>query len=195
MDALRVMVFIDASNLLSQLSKEINIKFDSRRPTPPVITLADNIISSIYNMIKCQLPPSNRFLVRRYWFASYVGGDDFEVNYREILRSHRIEPYIFKSKHGSKAEKGVDIALAKEMLVNAFNDNYDVGVLVSGDEDYVGLVSEVKRYGQLIYGGFFSKGYNKNLYLCLDGSIKINLDLKFHEGLIAKIRDTAKQEK
>jgi hypothetical protein len=36
------------------------------------------------------------------------------------------------------------------MLVNAFNQNFGMEYLVIGDEDYVGLVHEVKRYGPIV---------------------------------------------
>ena len=37
-------------------------------------------------------------------------------------------------------EKGVDIALATDLLAYAWENVYDVAVLVSGDEDYSGAV-------------------------------------------------------
>ena len=75
-------------------------------------------------------------------------------------------------KIGSK-EKGVDIGLAKEMLVNAFNQNFDVGWLFAGDEDYVGLVKEVKKYGQIINGSFFNQGLSPELEVAFDEFILI----------------------
>jgi hypothetical protein len=54
------------------------------------------------------------------------------------------------------------------MLVNAFNRNFDIGILVAGDEDYVGLVNEVKRYGPRIYGAFFEHGLSPELRLSCD---------------------------
>jgi hypothetical protein len=56
----------------------------------------------------------------------------------------------------------------KEMLVNAFNQNFDVGYLIAGDEDYVGLVNEVKRYGPIAKGAFFQHGLSEELYLTFD---------------------------
>lgn len=76
------------------------------------------------------------------------------------------EPVLFK-KHKGK-EKGVEIALATEILVNAFNQNYDIGVLVAGDKDYAGLVKEVKRYGPIIHGAFFERGLSEDLTLAVD---------------------------
>jgi uncharacterized LabA/DUF88 family protein len=75
---------------------------------------------------------------------------------------------LFKKPRAKHEEKGVDISLTKEMLVNAFNKNYDRCLLVAGDEDYVELVKEVKRYGQVIYGCFLKDGLSPKLKLSFD---------------------------
>ena len=62
---------------------------------------------------------------------------------------HNFEPVLFQKRDGR--EKGVDIALTKEMLVNALHQNFDIGFLFAGDKDYVSLVSEVKRYGPRVW--------------------------------------------
>jgi uncharacterized LabA/DUF88 family protein len=82
------------------------------------------------------------------------------------LRDSGFDPVLFR-RRGDR-EKGVDIALTKEMLVNAFARNAEVSVLIAGDEDYVGLVNEVKRYGQIVWGGFFENGMAPRLRLALD---------------------------
>jgi hypothetical protein len=40
-----------------------------------------------------------------------------------------------------KREKGEDIMLTKEMLIDAFNQSFDPAFLSAGDEDYVGVVN------------------------------------------------------
>jgi len=93
-----------------------------------------------------------------------------------------MEPILFKKK--GNREKGVDIALTKEVLVNAFNQNFDVGLLVAGDEDYVGLVHEVKRYGQIIHGTFFEEGLSNELKVEFDQFFNLSTELsspKFNE--------------
>ncbi len=80
---------------------------------------------------------------RRYWFASYQGSNDVQKRINETLRQMDFEPVLFKKRIGRK--KGVDIALTMNILTNAFNQNYDIGILFAGDEDYVELVKEVKR--------------------------------------------------
>jgi len=57
----------------------------------------------------------------------------------------------------------VDITLATDMLSHAFNDNYEVVVLVAGDEDYVPLVQEVKRTGKQVALWFLQDGLSRHL--------------------------------
>jgi len=174
----KVMGFIDGSNFLIELAKEIGMEF--RADKPPLLAL--------------ELAPyfTNRFFykdglitIRRYWFASYQGNEEFSKEYARKLRELAFEPVLFK-KHNGK-EKGVDIALATEMLVNAFNQNYDVGVIVAGDKDYVGLVKEVKRYGPIIVGSFFKHGLSDDLSLAVDNFVDIMHGIDLNSEPLKKI--------
>lgn len=60
-------------------------------------------------------------------------------------------------------EKGVGVSLAIEMLVHAFNKNYDVGIIVAGDEDYLKLITEVKRAGAKVEIAYFSQSLSTKL--------------------------------
>ncbi len=47
-------------------------------------------------------------------------------------------------------EKCTDVNIAMGMLIKAFHNTYDVGLLFSGDRDYTKLVRELKRMGKVI---------------------------------------------
>ncbi len=155
----KIMGFIDGSNLLIELSKEVGTDFRADKPPLPAISIAIRLISHLFQ-------GEGKIPIRKYWFASYQGSEKDQILYAKELRRLTFEPVLFK-KHKGK-EKGVDIALATEMLVNAFNQNYDIGVLVAGDKDYAGLVKEVKRYGPIIHGAFFKRGLSEDLSLAVD---------------------------
>jgi uncharacterized LabA/DUF88 family protein len=156
----KVMGFIDGSNLLIELSKKLNI--DGFRADKPPLDILAKATLLIHHMFTAP----GYVPIRKYWFASYQGSESDHVNYAKELRRLGYEPVLFKKLNGK--EKGVDIALATEMLVNAFNQNYDIGVLVAGDKDYVGLVNEVKRYGPIIHGAFFERGLSEDLAIAFD---------------------------
>jgi uncharacterized LabA/DUF88 family protein len=141
------MYFIDGSNLLIELARQIPGGFRAEAPVPEAITVARDILTKRLGFVD---PAS---IIRAYWFASYRGSDEIRRQYAVALRKAEFEPRLFP-RIGDK-EKGVDIDLTREMLVNAFARNFQRAVLIAGDADYVTLVNEVKRYGVSICGAFF----------------------------------------
>ena len=57
--------------------------------------------------------------------------------------------------HQLRAEKTVDVNLAIDML--QLRDNYDVAVIVSGDQDYVPAVQAIKNMGKHVVNVSFKK--------------------------------------
>jgi len=92
--------------------------------------------------------------LRSHYYTSLTGADAKIESTRERLWALGFEPRVFK-RGRERAVKGLDIALARDMLSHAFRNNYDVAVLFGGDGDYVPLVHEVKRLGKLVYVAFF----------------------------------------
>jgi uncharacterized LabA/DUF88 family protein len=54
-------------------------------------------------------------------------------------------------------EKGTDVQLATDMLTHAFKNNYDVAILVAGDNDYAGAVQAVKDFGKHVEVALFGR--------------------------------------
>lgn len=156
----RYMFFIDGSNFLIELGKELGLNIRAEKPPLQSFRFAEMIINDITHHL------NNEYIIRKYWFGSFLGDDAFGKTLRQNLKSHNFDPVMIKKKHGK--EKGVDISLTKEMLVNAFNNNFDVAFLIAGDEDYLTLVQEIKRYGTKIYGAFFEHGLSDELEISFD---------------------------
>lgn len=151
--------YIDGTNLLFECAKAVGIK-GARADKPSEDHLA----------LACQLArQANPYACdpkRRYWFASYQGDETYRDALRESLQKQGFEAMLFKKNQGR--EKGVDISLTREMMVHAFQRNCIESILVAGDEDYVPLVNEVKRYGQRVLGYFFKGATAQELILNLD---------------------------
>jgi len=160
----RVMAFVDGTNFLIGIGRELQLEnLRAEKPPDPALELARNYVLHTIPMF---VQSREHFHIRTYWFASYQGNDEDEKRISEILKKFHFEPVLFRKRKGR--EKGVDIALTMSMLINAFNQNYDIGILFAGDEDYVELVKEVKRYGPIIVGSYFKEGLSDRLKLSFD---------------------------
>jgi hypothetical protein len=185
----RLMVFVDGTNFLVRLADELGIeesgiKLRADKPPPSAFHYA------AYEVRRISVDYS---VIRWFWFASYQGNDEYRDKLRSELRKWQFEPVLFQKRGGR--EKGVDIALTKEMLINAFNQNFDVGYLIAGDEDYVGLVNEVKRYGPIIRGAFFDHGLSEELRLTFDSFVYLGQDIWNsinREGYMQSIKEEIK---
>ena len=97
----------------------------------------------------------------------------------EFRRAGSIRYNLFRQAFGQ--EKSVDVKLATDLLV--LNDIYDVGIIVSGDADYVPGVQSVKDWGKHIInvsflkksGGLLPSGARR-LNRIADRSIEVKYD-------------------
>ena len=162
----RLMTFIDGSNLLITTGKVINAKILSDKPEDDAIDLTSMIVRILHDRLRKEAYCYGFQQIRSYWFGSYKGTDDYGDKLKRKLRSCGFEPVLFKQK-GSK-EKRVDLAVAREMLIHAFGGNYDLGLMVAGDEDYVDLVKDLKSLGVRVLGSFYETGLSPALRLSFD---------------------------
>ncbi len=71
------------------------------------------------------------------------GANPDHASVREKLWALGFDPKVFKKASKSDKTKALDIALCTDILSHAFLDNYDVALLIAGDQDYVPLVDEL----------------------------------------------------
>jgi len=67
---------------------------------------------------------------------------------------------IFREKVTNYIEKGVDIAIASDMLKFAYSDSYDTAMLISGDGDFVSALEGVQNLGKHVENAYFNKGHS-----------------------------------
>lgn len=161
------MCFVDGTNFFKRVKEQYVLQVNPLKAPVELFELAFLWIGRAEAYLHFNLSAFDRIIpVRRYWFSSYQGDVSEHDRISTILRSFRFEPRLYK-KDGNK-EKGVDIGLAKEMLVNSFNQNFDLGTIIAGDEDYLELITEVKRYGPILGGGFIKSGLSPKIRLSFD---------------------------
>jgi uncharacterized LabA/DUF88 family protein len=164
----RVMIFIDGSNLYHSLKG-----FFSRTDID-IGKLAKKLMD-------------RRRLVRIYYYNAKVGLKEEPERYRDqqaFFTSVNAIPYcelrlgrlVYHNWPNSPPyEKGVDIQLATDMITHSFKNNYDVAVLVAGDNDFVGALQSVKDNGKNVEVALFGKERTSyRLRMVADKVITIN---------------------
>jgi uncharacterized LabA/DUF88 family protein len=90
-------------------------------------------------------------------YATYGPQQKFIERVKETalvrLRLGRMEEH-----GGQLVEKGVDVLIAVDMLEHAYENDYDVAILVSGDGDFAEAVKAVRARGKTVYNAFFTRG-------------------------------------
>jgi len=122
-----------------------------------------------------------RHAIRAFYYTSVVGDEKKITNIRRALHTLGFNPYVFKKSSQTRKTKGVDITLVKDILSNAYSDNFDVAVIIAGDGDYIPLVEEIKRIGKVAYIAFFLDkrfGWNEELGLASDREFDIGRSFK-----------------
>lgn len=146
----KVMIFIDGSNMYHSLKH-----FFKR---------TDIDIGRF-----CQKLLDKRRLVRIYYYNAKVGQKEEPERYKDQQKFFdgvtaipytelRLGRLVYTNWPGTPPyEKGVDIQLATDMLTHSFKNNYDVAILVAGDNDFVGALQAVKDNGKNVEVALFGK--------------------------------------
>lgn len=107
-------------------------------------------------------------LIRTHYYTSAYGDENFLSEIEDdLIRLQVEEAKVFK-RDKKKGSKQVDISLTVDMLYHAQQGNYDVAILMAGDEDYVPLVEAVKREGRIVLLRFITDGLSDKLRKSVD---------------------------
>jgi len=177
----RVAIFIDGSNLYHALRSnfrryDLNFaEFTSKLCGPRLL-----FRTYYYNVLQ---DPTQR-----------PDGHREQQEFLDILRK---TPYLevrlgaTKIARGIPVEKGIDVMLATDLLYFAWNDFYDVAVLVSGDSDFAYALQAVKNMGKHVEVAYFESGVSKDLLDVADD--RHLLDRGFFRGLWVSRRRTKRR--
>jgi uncharacterized LabA/DUF88 family protein len=180
----RAMIFVDGENLAIQFKQQIG----ANAPAKHVKYLNDVFVWSKYANIPHHL---NCEVIRKYYYTAVQGDENNLESVEHQLKEMGIEaPRVFKKQRGKKSKR-VDITLSTDMLTHAYRENYDIAILVAGDDDYVPLVRAIKDEGRRVVLWFFenSKGLSKGLKLEADFFFDISWFLLKPQKEISKYYD------
>jgi len=74
--------------------------------------------------------------------------------------------------------KGDDTHLVSDLVGEAYERNYDVAIIVSGDEDFISPIERVRKLGKKIENAYFSSSSSYNLRMKCDKSTHLNKIIK-----------------
>lgn len=123
-----------------------------------------------------------RNLIRTYYYTAPLNQKDDPDGYRrqqKFFQSlHNAESLTLKlgrleKRGGTYVEKGVDVAIAVDMMAMAHSNSIDVFYLVSADADFVPVVEEIKRLGKKVFNVYFAKGVSYHLRGICDGFVPV----------------------
>ena len=153
-------MFIDGENLAIRYGALLGDK----KPASHVMYEPDILVWSRY----ASRPNGPQEFIRRYYYTSARGDSDRRTSLEDKLRRLGIEaPRVFPKQRNRRAKR-VDISLATDMLTHAHRKNYDIAILVAGDEDYVPLVEAVKNEGHRVALWFLENGLSPVLQASAD---------------------------
>jgi uncharacterized LabA/DUF88 family protein len=89
----------------------------------------------------------------QYW-RNLEQTDDVELRFGHLRARTRKSP---------RQQKGVDVLLAVDLVVGAFNRIFDAAILVAGDADFVPAAEEVKRRGIIVILAAFGPSVSEEL--------------------------------
>ena len=161
-----IMIFIDLQNF-EMSCKSVNIHYMLDYYKIPQFLL--NYVAKKYGLYK-----HNPYLIRAYAYTGeYTNslmeqlrsfyGEDSE-KYKEYLekakKQKQVEKWFdkcdffelklkpLKFRDNEPKQKGVDVQLAVDLISHAYQDNYDLAIICSGDADLLESVIQVKSLGK-----------------------------------------------
>ena len=153
----KVIIFIDGSNLYYSL-KNLKIGRIDFQKLLQLLSKDKLLISTYYY----NAPLNISINPKKYWeqqkfFNELNKIPDFKVVLCK-LRKHK------RKKGGFVFDvKGDDVHLAFDLVSGAYEDLYDIAIIVSGDEDFVPAIKKAQKLGKKIINAYFKSSSSASL--------------------------------
>jgi len=168
----RVMIFIDGSNLYHSLKNHFNrTDLDIGRFSRKLLNRRQIVRIYYYNARVGQKQEPELYKQQQAFLAGIDAIPYTELRLGRLVYTNQwpsVPPY----------EKGTDVQLATDMITHSYKGNYDVAILVAGDNDFAGAVQAIKDNGKHVEVALFGKqGTSQQLRSVADRVIAINARL------------------
>lgn len=166
MEKQRVAIFIDGSNLYHNLKRyEIRIRFEDIIKKLETKRAVVDIF--YYTALLDEEYDPERYKKHIEFLDKIKQIPNFNVILcnlkRIVLKDGTIDYQI----------KGDDIYLAADLIKGAYENLYDVAIIVSGDEDFIPAIKLAQKNKKKVINAFFPKSSSYLLRDCCDGSINL----------------------
>lgn len=197
----RLMIFVDGENLVFRYQHMISHKDRPRIPVKNSILHKPNVYIWHDNF---SFDQRLHEIIRATYYTSAFGDDNKIKEAKDDIRKltfkthlnstlpRTFTPHVFKknkknNKNDSDSDnsyivksKGVDIQLTVDILNHVHSNNVDTVLLLSGDGDFLPVISEVQRCGKQCWVYAFSEGLSPELqyvpdkFICLDSTFFVS---------------------
>lgn len=162
-------VFIDGSNLHGSVGRVTRIFRETNK------LKTDEYFNIDFKKLLDFFKKDDHDLVKLYYATSVT--DSELVKKKDFFNTLNYLGYKLeiKRRKDQGKEKGIDMAIAMEMLICAYNGFYDEAILVADDGDYCQLIREVQRVGKKVGIASFGLDYGLNNYLLNEKDFYVDL--------------------
>ena len=124
----------------------------------------------------------NALLDKEHNLGKYKSQKEFLEKLREIPNLHLVLCKLLKRNITGTDKfyyiiKEDDINMAVDMVENAYDDNFDISIIVSGDGDFVPAVCSVKKKGKIVKNIYFKNSSSRNLKSFCDESLDLTKEI------------------
>ena len=160
----RAMVFIDGSNFYHSLKSNFKSANLDIGKFCDWAAAGSNLIKTCYY---------NAPLFQREDPKAYKKQQVFFESLRRIKRLELLLGRLEKRPNNQKAEKGVDVKLAVDLVTSAFYNKYDIAIIVTNDADFVPAIKAVQEGGKSVYNVSFPKSKSYHLNMVCDKTLTV----------------------
>lgn len=166
----RVAIFIDGSNLYHNL-KRFDIKTKFEDIIKRVETKRKIVDIFYYTALLDKSIDEEKFKEHKRFLDKIKKIPNFHV----VLCTLR--KVVLEDGSVDFAIKGDDVYLATDLIKGAYENLYDVAIIVSGDADFIPAIKLTQKNGKKIINAFFPKSSSYLLRNCCDGSVNLKKKL------------------
>jgi len=131
-----------------------------------------------FQVIKQAFPGGNpAIIIRAYFYDGLVDPTEPEYTTQKkiheniVIQNSNFEVKtgrLIKDGKGNFRQKGVDVLMAIDMIDKAYQNQYDVAMVVAGDLDHLETIKTVKNRGKQVFGIYDKSSVAKELKLVID---------------------------